>query len=89
MIIVLTLIISGLMGFYSDYFYCRNVVDIQLKDIKAPPTPGTSVLKDPDEYARFLDAKLMCNSVRNNIFFSYIVIIISLSMIVAGYITKE
>lgn len=89
MIMVLTLIITSLMGFYSDYFYCRNVVDFELKDIKAPPTPGTSVLKDPEEYARYLDAKLMCNSVRSNIYISYMVIIICLSMIVAGYITRE
>ena len=88
-LVILTVLVTGLSGLYSDYYSCLLFQQANAGNMKILPTPGTSIIGNPAEYMGYLEARLLCSSVNNNIFMSYLAIIIGLSLVIGGYITQE
>ena len=88
-IIALTIIVSGLSGLYSDYSFCKNIEKASLEDIRNMPTQETTITAFPSDYLKNFEIRMKCNSVSNNIFMSYLTIIIGVALVVGGFITRK
>ena len=85
-IIFLVVVISGLSGLYSKHFYCKNLYGFE-PAVTNNPDIGPSI--NTDDYNKYLETLLECNSVNNNIFISYFFIAIGVAFIAGAYITRD
>ena len=88
-IIVLTLIASGLSGLYSDYFFCRDFDKNALSNPQNLPAQETTITAIPSDYLKNFEIRMKCSSVDNNIFMSYLTIIIGVALVVGGFVTRK
>jgi hypothetical protein len=88
-IIFLTIIISILTGLYSDYYFC-NDYRINLKEeINIKPIPGSTITDEQKDYVKTMEIIMLCNNTKSNIYISYLIIIIGISLLVSGFITEK
>ncbi|MBR9676243.1 hypothetical protein GOV05_04495 [Candidatus Woesearchaeota archaeon] len=84
-IVVLTLILTGANGLYTDYLSCKDVDSTFNKD---EIISGTTV-EDQMVYLEYLENKMSCSSVESNLFMSHLILIVGFAFVAGGYVTRK
>ncbi|MBR9691093.1 hypothetical protein GOV08_05410 [Candidatus Woesearchaeota archaeon] len=87
-IVVLTIIVSLLSGLLTEAIFCGNFEDT-IGDEQTRLIPGSTTTEEQIKWAENLETKIQCSNVDTKIFLSYITIIIGVSLVLAGYITRK
>jgi len=78
-IIILVITLSSFLGLYVDSMECsnKNFTNVQFENLNSATITNNETFQ-----------RIQCNNIQSNLFLSYLVLIIGIAMLVAGFITR-